>query len=294
MTKKLNELFSLPVSLELEDTVDGSKLYSSINLRDNFINAFYKSGRGADIADKIKELVIDKKVIVPCYKSKGIFSLLKHKFFGNFEDKAILAFFHQGKKKVYIIIDNNTTLFGTAINDHLVSTTMHECMHLASTLHLSQFVSITKPYLHDYYKNAFMGAFYLESDKFDVNKIIDFLIPFEGKHIEITNKLGAYAAILEKEFQLITNLEREQLIKRITDMMTATKVSLYSFSVFAKIYRNYVDIFRAFERAYELTFKQKNTVTTTFQEMYSVSEVICVLAELKPNDPKIKQVIKMI
>jgi hypothetical protein len=291
---KIKEIFSLPVSLELEDTVDGIKLYSSINLRDNFINAFVKSGRGTDIADKIKELVIDKKLIVPCYKTKGVLSLLKYKLFGSNEEKAIMAFFHQGKRKVYILIENNTTLFGTAINDELVSTTMHECMHLASTLHLSKFVSIVKPYLQEYYRNAFMGVFNLKTDKFDVDKIIDFLTPFEGRHIELTNKLGAYASIIENEFKTITTLDREMFIKRITDMMTATKISMYSLSTFIRVYRNYVDIFRAFERAYELTFKQRNNVTATFQEVYSISEVICVLAELKPTDPKIKQVIKII
>ncbi len=294
MDKKINELFSLPVSLELEDTVDGVKLYSSINLRDSFIEAFKNSGRGKDIADKIDELVKQKNLIVPCYKSKGIFSFLRHKFFGEFEEKAIMAFYHQEKKKVYILIDNNISKIGTASNDKLVATTMHECMHLACSLHLNQFISITKPYLQDYYKNAFMGIFKLNTDKFNVDKIIDFLSPFEGKHIQLTNKLGAYAALLEKEFISITDFERELFIKRITDMMTVTKISLYSFSAFARIYRNYVDIFRALTRAYELAFHEKNDVTTSFQEMYSVSEVICVLAELKPNDSKIKQVVNMI
>jgi uncharacterized protein YqgV (UPF0045/DUF77 family) len=292
--KKIKEIFSLPVSLDVVDTVDGVKLYSSINLRDNFIEAFKRSGRGSDIANEIDDLVKKRNLIVPCYKSKGIFSFLRHKFFGEFEETAIMAFYHQDKKKVYILIDNNISPIGTASNDKLVSTTMHECMHLASSLHLNQFISITKTYLHDYYKNAFMGIFKLNTDKFDVDKIVNFLSSFEGKHIQLTNKLGAYAGLLENEFQSITTLDREAFIKKITDIMTATKVSLYSFSTFTKIYGNYVDIFRALTRAYELAFNAKNNVTTSFQEMYSVSEVICVLAELKPDDPKIKQVIKMI
>jgi hypothetical protein len=294
MTRKLNELFSAPINLELEETVDGVKLYSSINLKRNFIEAFQKSSRGKDISNTVEDLVLNKKLVVPCYKSKGIFSLLKHKFFDQPEEKSIMAFFHQGNKKVYILIDNNISIIGTASNDLLVSTTSHELIHLAATLHLDKFITISNPYLKTYYKYGFMGIFDLKTNNFSVDEIIDFLYKFEGKHVDLISRLGAYAAILDDKFKLITNLDRNEFIKRITSIMTVTKIALYSFTVFSKIYKNYVYLFTPLLRAYELTFNVKNDKTTPFQELYSISEVMCVLAEIKPNDSKVKQIINIL
>jgi hypothetical protein len=293
MTKNLKEM-GLPINLQLEDVIDSTKVYSSPKLKQDFIEAFRKSSSGQDIVEKISDLVLERKVVVPCYKSKGIFSLLKYKLFGEVEDKVIMALTNDANNKIYIFIDNHLSLIGTSSNEILVSTTLHELMHLSARLHIEKFISIAKPYLTEYYKNAFMGIFDLKTDQFSVDEVIKFLSKFEGNHISLVGKLGTYASILDNEFKNITNLSMNEFIKRITGMMTIIKIILYSFSTFLKVYRNYIYLFTPLMRSYELSFNKKNNVSTPFQELFAISEVICVLAELKSNDPKIKQLVHII
>ena len=94
----LDELFSLPMGLEVEAVVDGQKFYSSQKIKDAFMKSIGSTGRSAGIYKQIESLVMKKKLIVPCYLSKNMFRFFTHKMFGRPEDKSVLGFYHMKQK----------------------------------------------------------------------------------------------------------------------------------------------------------------------------------------------------
>jgi len=53
-------------------------------------------------------------------------------------------------------------------------------------------------------------------------------------------------------------------------------------------------LFSSLNQAYRNAFGKKNTYTTPIQELVSLSEVACVLSEMKPQDSSIKRLFKTI
>ena len=140
---EIQELVAAPISLSLETTIDGNKFYSSDTLKQKFVHAFEKSSKGKHVTKEIERLV-EKGIVIPCYKSKNLLGFITKKLFSTSHDKYIMGFYHVYEKKVIILVENSVTIFGTAANNELVSTTMHECMHLSAGRNLSKFRQIFK------------------------------------------------------------------------------------------------------------------------------------------------------
>ncbi|MGD2072244.1 MAG: hypothetical protein PVG65_02000 [Candidatus Thorarchaeota archaeon] len=295
MDKNINELFSLPVGLEVEAVIGGIKLYSSKKLKKSFLLSFEKSGRGRPIHKSVKKLV-NKGIINPCYKSKNVLRLLVHKTFGA-EQKTILGFYHMPTRRIYVLIDNNINIFGSASNDLLVSTTMHESMHLLAGRKRRKFLSIFMPILIKFYSNFFKEVFQLKRNpnKKGVEKIIKFLSRFENANSRQINKeLTKYHKILEKEFLSSTRLDEDKFKRTLIDYIVVTKVYLSSFAVFTRIYKKYTHIFGPLHKTYPKTFGLSNKYTTEFQELINPSEIICVFSEMKSTNSKIRRAFKAI
>ena len=75
---EIQELMAAPLSLSLETVIDGSKFYSSDALKGKFIEAFAKSSKGSQVTAQIEKLV-EKGLVLPCYKSKNLFGFIKKK-----------------------------------------------------------------------------------------------------------------------------------------------------------------------------------------------------------------------
>jgi len=101
---KLDELFSLPIGLEVGIVIGGEKFYTSDKLKQSFILAFKKSSRGKPIVGPIEKL-IEKEYIIPAYKRKGLLKFFKAKMFASPEDKYALAMYYINEKKIIILID---------------------------------------------------------------------------------------------------------------------------------------------------------------------------------------------
>jgi preprotein translocase subunit Sss1 len=287
--KHLEELFALPIGLELEATVDGEKYYSSQKLRESFLKSMGSAGRATKIYNQINTLVMKKKLIVPCYMSKNMLRFFKHKFWGADQDKTIMGFYHMKQKRVFIVIDNNTSIVGTAKNDLIASTTMHECVHLYSDRMRGKFLNLFKPELERYYISFFSRLFRLNR-KPNLNEFLKFVSVFEYQRAEQMNKqLTSYYKILEKALKPHTELNDTDFIKVLTKMVVMIKYSLTNFPGFVRMYRNFVDINGPLDRAYLDAFGKRNVYTSPYQELSSISEVICILTELRPTYPKIKK-----
>ena len=135
---EIQELMAAPIALSLETTIDGTKFYSSDSLKRKFVEAFAKSSKGNHVVKEIDKLV-QKKLVMPCYKSKGLLGFIKRKLTAG-PEKYIMGFYHVDEKRVIVLIENSVSIFGTAANNELVSTTMHECMHLAAGRNLPKFI----------------------------------------------------------------------------------------------------------------------------------------------------------
>jgi len=288
----LDELFSLPMGLEVEAVVDGQKFYSSQKIKDAFMKSIGSTGRSAGIYKQIESLVMKKRLIVPCYLSKNMFRFFTHKMFGRPEDKSVLGFYHMKQKRVFVLIDNTISAFGTAKNDFLASTTMHECVHLYADRMKGNFIKLFKVELSRYYISYLSRVFSLKT-KPDVSDLIKFISSFEYQRAEQMNKqLSTYYSLVEKIVTPHTILDRKALEKTLTDLIVIIKIYLVNFSAFVRMYRQYKHILGPLDRAYAEAFGKRNTYTTPYQELSSVSEVICVLSEMKPTHAKIKKMFK--
>ena len=288
----LQELFSLPIGMKVEAVVDGQKFYSSQKIKEAFVKSIGSTGRSAGIYKQIESLVMKKKLLVPCYLTKNMFRFFVHKAIGRPEDKSVLGFYHMTQKRVFILIDNTISAIGTAQNDFLASTTMHECVHLYADRMKGKFIKTFKEELSRYYISYFSKVFSLKT-KPNVNNIIKFISAFEYKRSEQMNKqLSAYYSLLEKTLKPHSILNNEEFTKVLTDLIVVIKVYLINFSVFVRMYRQYKHILGPLDRAYQEAFGKRNKYTTPYQELSSVSEVICVLAEMKPTHSKIKKMFK--
>lgn len=293
MSEKIQEFFAPPVGLKLVDVVDGMKLYSSSKLMKNFLLAFKKSSRGSDKV-KIIEKLMKKGFIVPCFRSKGVFNFLKYKMFGDNESKSILGMYHIENKRVYILIDNNSTIFGTSSNDEMVSTTLHETMHLAAGKNMKGFLKVMMPTLRKYYGEAFTLIFSLKSVP-NIDKIIHHLASYEdSKNRPVNKQLSEYYYLLYDTFKNSTKLEERDFRLKLQNYIVAMKIFFVSFSTFVRSYRKWQSIFIELNHAYEKTFGKRNIYTSPFQELVSVSEVACVMAEMRSKDPRVNSILKML
>jgi len=288
----LNELFSLPIGMKVEAVVDGQKFYSSQKIKEAFIKSIGSTGRSAGIYKQIKSLVMKKKLLVPCYLTKNMFRFFVHKMIGKAEDKSVLGFYHMIQKRVFILIDNTISTIGTAQNDFLASTTMHECVHLYADRMKGKFIKTFKEELSRYYISYFSKTFSLKT-KPNVVPLINFISTFEYKRSEQMNKqLSTYYSLLEKILKPHSILSDEEFTKVLTDLIIIIKVYLINFSTFIRMYRQYKHVIGPLDRAYQEAFGKRNKYTSPYQELSSVSEVICVLAEMKPTHSKIKKMFK--
>jgi hypothetical protein len=289
MDYQLQELFSVPIGLKPAANIDGVKLFSSDNLKKSFMQAFEKSGRGKPIADDM-QVLIDKGLVTPCYLSKGIIRFFLHKTFGG-ADKTVLGFYHRKIQKVYVLIDNNISVFGVGSSDLVVATTMHECMHLLAGLKPSQFLSIFKVLLIKYYTAALSMIFDIDNiDQNSVKKIYRFLIKYENASDNNINKdLGDYYRLLEKELLSQTKMDEQKFKKILTDYIVILKLLLSNFNVFVRVARKYLHIITPLEKSYQVAFGERNTYTTSIQELIYPSEIACVYSEMKPTSSYIKK-----
>ena len=292
---KLSELFSPPIGLEPELDIEGTTFYSSSRLKGNFLVAFAKSSKGKHVYKEVSSLV-KKGQIVPCFKSKGLLKFFKRKLSGNKDNQYILAFYHITTKRVIVLIDNSISIFGTASNNELASTTMHECMHLVAGKNLSKFVSIFLPQLREYYSAFFENYLALKSvPKKEIDDFVKFIAKYEIKGPVYANKdLANYFRFLEKTFLPYTELNEKDYRERLVSYIVALKLFIVSIETFIKTGRRYSMLFTSLNQAYRDAFGKKNKYTTPIQELVSLSEVACVLSEMKPQDPSIKRLFKAI
>ena len=294
MNKSLKEIFAPPINLKPAYEIDNLIFYSSDSLKRTFILALKKSSKGKQIASEIEKLV-NKQIIIPCYKSKNLFSFLKHKL-SKSSYKNIMAFYNVDDKKVIILIDNTSTIFGTSSNNEIATSTIHESMHMIAGRNLSKFIQVFSSNLKAYYSEFFMDYFSLKLvNPKKIDSYIKFIIPLEKYGPSYANKkLSALYKLLQTLFESDSNLSEEEFTNRLTNLIVASKLFIVHMKSLMNNTQKYMMVFTSLNRAYIKAFKEKNIYTMPIQEITSMSEVACVFAEMKPHDPIIKKLFKII
>lgn len=294
MDDYLNELFAPPIGLKPAYSMGSTTFYSSDKLKNRFILAFKKSSKGKMIASEIQKLVEDD-VIIPCYNSKNLLSFIKHKL-SKGVNKFIAAFYVIEDKKVIVLIDNSATVFGSSSNNEIASTTMHECMHLIAAKNLPKFVKVFLPKLKAYYSEFFKDYLQLKTvDSKKINEYIKYMLKFEKNGSMYANRnLANLYKLLETLFLSDSNLSEQDFKIRLTNLIVATKLFIVNMPSLMRSANKFAMVFTSLNRAYQQAFGEKNKYTTPIQEMISLSEVACVLSEMKPKDPVIKKLFQII
>lgn len=280
----LNEIFVVPIGLEVVAKIDGQKLYGSEKLNSKFLLALSKSGRVTDSLEKVRDL-IRRKQIIPCFMGKSLFGFITRKVFSPKASKAIVAFYEPVKtKKIYVLLDNNVNFLTYTSNSLMTILTIHELMHMFADRKPGAFLSVFKSELVGYYKNVWKTIFSLNEKRLndkDVEKIAWFLFrKFERDMGKVTNKdLLEYYKLLDSSFSTITTLDRKQFENQLKSYIVILKLFLTDFTSFYNVSRKFAHILGPLYMSYKTTFNIKNLNTLAIQELLYPSEIVAIISE---------------
>lgn len=288
--KTLQELWALPINMKpLPFDFAGKKLYSSDKLKLKFFEAILSTEWGKYHAKNIKRLV-QEGYIVPTIMNKGILSFLAKKFLTKDWTKNVQGLYFPDLNKVLIFIDNNSTWMGLSSNKTLVKTTLHETMHLSASKNMAGFFKIMKPTFEKFYSNYYSNLF--SCKEINVDKILKAMYKTEGVFSQSLHK-NLMSAILN-ETNKCTTLEKIEYDELAHDLFYVTRIMPISSNLIVRYYPRFYHLFGPLNTAYMETFKERNSYTSPVQELWALSEVASVMAEMLPVDRRVSQILSNI
>lgn len=285
--EQLDEVFAFPVGLKPVINIDGEYLYGSDNLNKKYIKAIEKSS--ARMYTKMFSALVDRKVIIPCFLSKGIFGFITWKIFAPAGIKNIMGFYEPEKtNKVYILVSNNANLFAHINNEFMATLTIHELMHRLARNKPAKFMSLFNSDLETFYEALWRDLFSVDSKvniKSDVSKMVKYLMnKMESASMGIgTTDLLVYQKALEDTFAPVTTMPEEEFKRKVTDYVVICKIYLKDINLFFRAQDDYRHILIPIYNAYREAFNEKNLQTVCIQELLFPSEVIAIYSEFGPK-----------
>jgi len=280
--KILNEMFALPIGLRVVAKIEGQDHFGSDTLNKSFIEAMKESQSSKKVYDIIEKLV-NNQTITPVFSNKGMIKYLRKKLLQQEKYETALGVFYDNEKKIYIFIDNNTNIFSYIDNDHLAKLTIHEMIHLYSSLNKNKFTKVFEPELLKYYTSLFELIFRINSK---ASKTVKEIFNFMFYDIE----RGGHGINLKKLYNKLLDLKKySNLDKKIIE----SKASNYAETVYnyytnnlEKIYDNAdtINVYKSAIFAYKKAFGFYPTNKGCLQELVIPSEVICTISTYNPGD----------
>jgi hypothetical protein len=282
----LQEVFALPVGLTEVAKLDGLSLYSSAKLQEKYLAALSMSGRTKDLVDKF-EILVKNKDIIPCFLGKGFGHFIFWKIFAPLGDRSIMGFYDPGTtNKIYLLIDNNSNIFGFTSNETLALLTIHEMCHKFAHDSPSQFLSRYRPELTKFYKYYWCEVFQVKEDKLSDSAVFELVTSLFKKCESGNHDLP----VLYDNFKTFVNQLAEILSKLSTLNETEfTEVKdkyILCIKVFMKNLNDFINNISKFRQilaplytAYKYGLDAKNLQTLAVQELLYPSEVLAVYSE---------------
>ena len=125
--------------------------------------------------------------------------------------------------------------------------------------------------------------------------LIKHLAKYEPKGPEFVNRdLSNYYKFMESTFLSYTKLDEKEFKERLVKYIVAVKLFIVNPNTLVKSKNHFAMLFTSLNKGYEIAFRERNTYTMPIQELISLSEVACVLAEMTPRHESIKKLFKAI
>jgi len=282
--ESLREIFVMPTGLKMVAKLDGMPLYGSDKLNEKYIRALSKSGRTKPFIEKLQSLV-DKRIIIPCFLTKGIPRFYAWKVFGPSSIKSIAGFYEPIKsKRVYILISNNANLFGYVSNNFMAKLTIHELMHRTASKMGILFVSTFKSELGDFYRELWAKIFSISPNKL-TNSIVIPIVGFLFKNFELKTTLATSAdfnkefAVLQKELLPLTSMHEGDFDRQLSSYVEVQELFIKDLQRFFQLKGDYEHILYPIYIAYKKAFGMRNLSTLCIQELFYPSEVMAISSE---------------
>ena len=282
--ESLQEIFVMPTGLKVVAKISGFPLYGSDKLNEKYLKALSKSGRTKPYIAKLKTFV-DKKVIIPCFMSKGIPRFYSWKLFGPSSIKSIQGFYEPVKtKKVYILISNTANMFGYVSNNFLAKLTIHELMHRTASKMKLAFVSTFKSELADFYKELWSQIFTIPKRRLKPAVVIP-MIGFLFKNLELKNTLittsdfNKQFLMLQKLLLPLTEMAEGDFDRQLASYIEIQQMFIKNIQLFFQLKDDYEHITFPIYNAYKRAFGIKNMSTVCIQELCYPSEVMAIYSE---------------
>lgn len=282
--ESLREIFVAPTGLKVVAKIDGKPLYGSDKLNDKYIKALSKSSRTKPFINKIQKLV-DNRVIMPCFLTKGFPRFYTWKIFGPSSIKSIAGFYEPVKtKRVYILISNNANMFGHVSNNFLAKLTIHELMHRTASKMGISFISTFKRELADFYRELWSQIFSISYKKLPDSLVVP-MIGFIFKNFEIsrskvsTSLLNKEFSVLHRALQPLTTMPESDFDRQLYSYIEVQMLFVKNIQRFFQLKGDYEHILFPIYDAYKRAFKMRNLSTLCVQELMYPSEVMAIASE---------------
>lgn len=261
---------------------DGVDFYTNEILRQKFIMSLMKHTPTKTHAT-IEKLVA-KKIIIPAFLTKSAFSwYVKNKLDPEQDDKmsGIRGFYIPSKKKIFVLIDAGYKVLGWVPDQYLAGVTLHECMHMAAKKDPQKFIQTNIKPLYDYY-STFLDYIFITNkniDKKDVIKWITYMYGFETRKNGLSS--GEYGLLIDNSVRAHTQLEKKEMINRTIHIIK------YAFGTYGasgsklmNVIREHPNVYKSLMISYIKAFGFRPR-TLAYQELFTPSEVICILATME-------------
>jgi hypothetical protein len=283
----VQEMLALPFKVKPVATFDNMfTLYSSNRLKLKFAKMLTKEKLTRPASSKLSKLVFKGK-IVPAFVSKGMLRYFASKLLGN-PMRGIAGFYNPKTKKIYVLVDTQSNIFGFSSDKILSYTAVHECMHMCASFHPGRFWSLFKDYITKYYDYVFRYCLGIEPGvDFDVGPIRDFL----WNNFELGWKSASKSTIVKygkllQEYKKVSFLPPNKFEERVEHIQFIMIAAMWKPQAIQGMYykKDYEDLFRCLYNGYKKVFKIKKPYNYTFayQEFLIPSEIICIQAA-NPN-----------
>jgi hypothetical protein len=284
----LNELFAAPKGdLQTIDKIAGVPIFTSNELKRNYLMAMQKTGKTTPIYKTLERLV-EKNTLVPVYSTdKALKSIARRQpvQIRNFAGMVTES------KKVYIFVEADANIFSFTSNEDLATVTIHELIHYMASFHLRSFYNIFKGDLQEFYKFYFttlLNCNNVQPKK--LNALVEFInFQLETRALNIPNSiLKKYYELLTLTFKDESSLDQYKFNDLVTELIVFVKilqkyVAAGSAQYLGKAAASYKHIVSPLYVAYKnvLGVDPMRAKNLCFQELWSTSEVIAIPAMVK-------------
>jgi len=262
----------------------GIEFYTNQKLRNKFMTSMMRFTPTKSHDTLIK--LINKKKLIPAFLTKSTFDWYvknsldpeqdEHQFHG------VLGFYTPKTNTIFILIDVGYKVLGWVPDKHLCAVTLHEAMHFAAKKDSRKFLQINIKAFYDYYSEFLKIVYETRNvDKKALVEWITYIHRFETSKGKVNLNMKDYTGKIVAAIKDHTKLSNKDIDIR-NSYLWSYVVGTYSNSGSQQmnIIRKYRNIYSALMDAYKKAFGF-TARTLAYQELFTSSEVICILASME-------------